>query len=242
MTGTFVIEALPEQALRYRDDHAIVAIDVFRATTTIVTALSLGWRVYPANDELEARELAAQLPEALLAGELAGSRPPGFAFNNSPAAIAAIDDRRALILLSSAGTRLLGCTRGSPAVYIACFRNLSALSAHLSQTRTPLALIGAGARGRSRPEDSMACARLGRALMMAGFTPENARTADEMQRWADVEIEAVRIGPSADFLRATGQEADIDFVIEHVDDLDIVVTYDGREAVADRFGKESGSA
>lgn len=240
MTRAFVIDALPEQALRYREDHAIVAVDVFRASTTIVTALSKGWRVFPASDEPEARQLSAKVPEAILAGELAGSRPTGFALNNSPAVIAAIEDRRTLILLSSAGTRLLGSARGAPAVYIACFRNLTAMAAHLGRTETLVALIGAGARGRPRPEDSMACARLGRALIAAGYAPGDARTSDEMQRWGDLEIEEVRTGPSADFLRATGQEADIDFVIEHVDDLDIVVTYDGSEALAYQPHTEAG--
>jgi 2-phosphosulfolactate phosphatase len=231
MTGTFVIDALPERAVRYRTDHIIVAVDVFRASTTIVTALAGGRRVYPADGVSDALELAARLPGATLAGELAGLRPAGFAVNNSPAVIAASTDRGPLILISSAGTRLLGSARGAPAVYVACFRNLTATSNHLIRASGSIALIGAGARGQSRPEDSMACARIGQALLDAGFLPEDDRTRAELAQWADVEIASVREGPSADFLRSTGQEADIDFVIEHVDDLEMVVSYDGREAV-----------
>jgi 2-phosphosulfolactate phosphatase len=230
VSGSFVIDALPEQALRYRHDHDIVAIDVFRASTTIVTAVERGRRVYPAVDEAEARQLAQRLPGAVMAGELAGKRPDGFAFNNSPAKIAAAADQRPLILVSSAGTKLLANSRGAADVYVACFRNLSAVSRHLIRTSRPIALIGAGARGQSRPEDSMACARIGRFLMQAGFTPEDARTAEHVARWAELDVETVRQGASADFLRSTGQQEDIDFVIAHVDDVDLVVAYDGVEA------------
>jgi 2-phosphosulfolactate phosphatase len=227
---TFVIDALPEKALQYRNDHVMVAVDVFRATTTIVTALDKGRRVYPVDSETEARALASRIPRAVLGGEVAGARPDGFAINNSPCLVAASDDRRPLILLSSAGTKLLGCCRGATAVYVACFRNLSASATQLEQVAGPVALIGAGARGQPRAEDSILCARLGRRLMGAGFVPEDEQTAEEVRSWGDVDIASIRSGPSADFLRSTGQQADIDFVIDHIDDLDLVVVYDGTEA------------
>jgi 2-phosphosulfolactate phosphatase len=239
VSGSFVIDALPEQGLRYRHDHDIVAIDVFRATTTIVTAIDRGRRVYPVVDEPEARQLARRLPGAVMAGELAGKRPDGFAFNNSPATIAAATDQRPLILVSSAGTKLLANSRGAAAVYIACFRNLSAVSRHLARSPRPIALIGAGARGQPRPEDSMACARIGRFLMTNGFTPEDARSAEQVARWAELEVETVGNGASADFLRATGQEEDIDFVVGHVDDVDLVVIYDGLEARTSGVAQEA---
>jgi 2-phosphosulfolactate phosphatase len=236
---TFVIDALPEQALKYRDDHVVVAIDIFRATTTILTALHGGRQVYPVTSEVEARTLASQIPDALLAGEQGGTRPHGFAFNNSPAVIAGTRDYRPLILLSSAGTQLLGYARGAPAIYVASFRNLSATAAHLAHVATRVALIGAGTRGEPRAEDSIACARMGRLLTESGFLAENSQTAAEVARWADVGIESVRVGPSADYLRASDQEADIDFVIDHVDDLELVVAYDGSQATITPVAREA---
>ena len=35
--------------------------------------------------------------------------------------------------------------------------------------------------------------------------------------------------PSADYLRTTGREADIDFVLEHVDDIPEVAVYNGQQ-------------
>jgi hypothetical protein len=102
-----------------------------------------------------------------------------------------------------------------------------------------VALIGAGTRGEPRAEDSIACARMGRLLTESGFLAENSETAAEVARWADVGIESVRVGPSADYLRASDQEADIDFVIDHVDDLELVVAYDGSQATITPVAREA---
>ncbi|HET7595429.1 MAG TPA: 2-phosphosulfolactate phosphatase, partial [Burkholderiales bacterium] len=70
--NSVVIDFLPESVGRYRDGHAIVAVDVIRATTTLVTALTSGRRGYVASTPEHARMLAASLHQPLLAGELAG--------------------------------------------------------------------------------------------------------------------------------------------------------------------------
>ena len=241
MMGSFAITALPEQAPRFAATHAVVAVDVFRATTTIVTALAQGRRVFPVCSEAQALEVASTLADPLLAGEVAGVRPDSFAMNNSPAALQKTAGRRPLVVLSSAGTRLLSLAFGAPAVYVACLRNLSATCAALIEREGRIALIGAGARGRARTEDSLACARMGESLRAAGFQPEDARTAQELERWEGVEVASLRQGPSADFLRATGQAEDIDFVLAHVDDLDLVVQFDGREALALGVAEEAGA-
>ena len=91
---SFVIDALPENVARYRDSHAIIVVDAFRATTTIVTAVAAGRRVYPVSSEEEAALVAATLESPLLAGELGGDQPLGFEMNNSPVRIAGLSDRR----------------------------------------------------------------------------------------------------------------------------------------------------
>jgi len=42
MQKSVVIDSFPESALRYRDNYAIVVVDVFRFSTTVATALNLG--------------------------------------------------------------------------------------------------------------------------------------------------------------------------------------------------------
>jgi len=230
MRRTIIIDALPEQVTRYRDTHALVIADVFRATTTMVTALASGRRVYPTATIEEATQLAPSLAHPLLAGEQAGIQPDGFELNNSPSMVAARSDRRPLVLISSSGTRLLVNARAAVAVYVACFRNLSATASHLAAALHPrIALIGAGTKGEPRAEDQIACAWIGQRLLHEGFEPENAVTVAEIARWDGADIEMLRDGPSADYLRRTGQEEDIDFVLSHVDDLDCVAIFDGRE-------------
>lgn len=230
MNGTFVIDALPESAEAVRDSHAIVAVDVFRATTTIVTALATGHRVYPVTSLIEAERVAAGLPSALLAGESGGQRPEQFELNNSPAALAAADHGRPLVLLSSAGTLLLAAAAGGLATYVACLRNLTATAGHVAARHEQVAIIGAGTRGQPRMEDQLACAWIGERLMALGLTPQNRETADEVARWRGTLVSTIEAGPSADYLRQSGQHQDIDFVLAHVDDLDLVVAFDGMEA------------
>jgi len=230
MRGTVVIDALPERATRYQNTHAVVAVDAFRATTTIVTALADGRRVFPVASVEEAAEVAAGLTNPLLAGEVAGDTPASFEINNSPYRLASRSDQRPLVLLSSAGTKLLANARGSRAVYVACFRNLSATAEYVAQRHEHVAVIGAGTRGEPRAEDQLACAWIALRLTQLGFEPENPTTRQEIDRWASADIALISDGPSAEYLRSTGQEDDIGYVLSHIDDLDLVVVMEGQEA------------
>lgn len=234
MNPTVVIDALPERAGCYCDTHVIVAVDVFRATTTIVTALAAGRRVYPVASLEEARRVAKTLHNPVLAGEQAGTRPEGFELNNSPAAIASLNDTRSLVLLSSAGTRLLANARGAVATYVACFRNLSATAVHLMGRHEHVAIIGAGTRGEPRVEDQMAASWMAERLLAAGFEPENDETAAEIARWRGADIQLIGQGPSADYLRTSGQAVDIAFVLARVDDLDAVAVVHGIEVTLEQ--------
>src|SRR5881394_401242 len=92
----------------YAVDAAIVAIDVIRATTTAITAVSTGRKCHLAPTVHAALEIASRLPRVLLAGELGGDMPDGFDLTNSPAELAGHPDiSRPLVLLSSTGTRLM---------------------------------------------------------------------------------------------------------------------------------------
>src|SRR5438105_10268319 len=117
MAHSFVIDSLPESAARYRDTHALAVVDVFRATTCIVTALAGGHAVYPVGNLAEAFMQAARLRNALLAGEQDGTVPKDFDHDNSPAALSKLDGASPVVLLTSAGTLLLTNCRGASAIY-----------------------------------------------------------------------------------------------------------------------------
>ncbi len=221
--GTVIIDCFPESAQRYKDGYAIVVIDVIRATTTATTAVAQGRRVIPAQTTDEAFVRASTLENPLLVGELGGNMPYGFDMTNSPAQLAVRQDiHRPMILVSSSGTQLLMNSAGSKAVYIACFRNLSAVADYLVSRNQRIAILGAGTRGQFRREDLMGCAWVAEKLIQAGYEAETLETREYVSRWKGVSHEEVRGGRSAAYLMKSGQEQDLEFVLAHVDDLDTV--------------------
>lgn len=231
MESSVVIDCFPESAKRYRDRYAIVVIDVIRATTTATTAVSLGRRVFPVKSTDQAFVLARRLENPLLIGELGGNVPYGFDLTNSPVQVAALsavpsgsftDITRPLISLSSSGTQLLINSSESEAVYTACFRNISAVANHLAGRHQKIAILGAGSRGEFRCEDQMCCAWLAEKLVKVGYQPESSTTKEIISRWSGRGPEEVREGHSADYLTRTGQVHDLEFILHHIDDLDVV--------------------
>jgi len=231
MSRTVVIDYLPASAEHYRDDYAIVVIDVIRATTTATTAVALGREVYPAQTTDDALLLAEKLEHPLLVGEMGGNVPYGFDLTNSPVQVAALSRipsgfftaaHRPLVLVSSSGTRLLMNAVGAKAVYISCMRNYSAVAEYLQGRHDHIAILGAGTRGEFRREDQIGCAWLAEKLVAAGYRPESPRTRHLIERWRGADFNIVREGRSADYLRRSGQVHDLEFVLHHIDDLDVV--------------------
>ena len=223
MKGTVIIDSFPESAERYREGCAIVVVDVIRATTTATTAVSLGRQVFPAQTTDEAFRIASTLKEPLFVGELGGNMPVGFDLTNSPARIVERTDvHRPMVLVSSSGTQLLLNAVGAEAVYVACFRNFSAVARHLAGRHRRIAILGAGTRNQFRREDQMGCAWVAEQLVASGYVPETKATSHYISRWSGKSPEEVRSGRSAAYLRQSGQEVDLEFVLSHIDDLDMV--------------------
>jgi 2-phosphosulfolactate phosphatase len=230
--GTVLIDCFPESAARYGETDVVVAVDVIRATTTAITAAARGFRCFPVPTIEAAAELAKELENPLLVGELGGYRPYGFDLDNSPAALATRDDGgRPLILLSTSGTRLIWEARRTAAVYVACLRNYKAQAAELLSSDERVVIIGAGARGEFREEDQLCCAWIARELIHGGFRAEDERTASLVARWAVAAVEDLLISASVDYLRRTNHHDDLAFVLGHVDDLDLVCIMNNGELI-----------
>jgi 2-phosphosulfolactate phosphatase len=209
-----------------------VAVDVIRATTTAVTGVALGRRCFPVSCLDEAVKLAAEFDDPLLVGELGGSTPYGFSLTNSPADLAMrADIDRPMILLSTSGTRLIAAAPQS--IYVACLRNYSALIHRLVSLSADVALIGAGTRGEFREEDALCCARIAAGLLDSGFQAGDETTASIVERWTDQPVDAFVGGKSTEYLRASGQLRDLEFILTHIDDLDDVFVKVGREILLD---------
>ena len=218
---TVSICCFADGSYEHASDRALVAVDVIRATTTAVTAISMGRECYLVPTLQAAFDAASRLPNALLTGEQGGETPAGFELTNSPAQLAArTDTSRPLVLLSSTGTRLMCAIGQSDSAYLACFRNYSATIDHLAGNYATVTLIGAGTRGDFREEDQMCCAWIADGLMESGFTPTDDVTLRLAKRWRGVPHDAFRLSKSVAYLRRSGQLRDLDFILSHFDDVD----------------------
>lgn len=216
------IDSLPAAAAGYGRGWAVVGVDVFRATTVVCTAAATGRRCLVAADVTEAIGLAGSLPGALLGGEQGGYRPPRFDVGNSPFEIERRQDlERPLVLVTSSGTPLLRHASMAGAVYAACLRNVTAQIRHLLTLDLNVAVIGAGTRGERRQEDDLGCAWIAAGLVAAGYAADSATEAI-IDLWGGAPADWCASGSSAEFLRRFGHQDDIDFVLSHVDDLDMV--------------------
>jgi 2-phosphosulfolactate phosphatase len=202
---------------------AIVAVDVIRATTTAITAVALGRQLFPAGSIEAAVRLAADLDRPILAGELGGVQPYGFDLQNSPCQVEALEkSSRPIILLSTSGTRLIAEAVRHGVTYVACLRNVAALGRHLAHQERDVLILGADSRGEFREEDQLCAGRIARTLTEGGFTLADTPSEQVLARWGEAPDDAFLQGRSAHYLRDTGQQDDLNFVLEHIDDLEDV--------------------
>jgi len=228
-SNTVTIGCFHDHLPRVEREATIVAVDVLRATTTAITAVESGSRVLVAESLEAAVPLAARLPDPLLVGELGGFKPYGFDLQNSPHAVAGdVDRRRPMILLSTSGTRLMAEAAEHGEAFAASLRNVSAQARALSG-RGRVRLFGADSRGEFRPEDQLCCARIAVALLERGLEPGDRATERVLERWGDAADDSFLTSPSVQYLQETGQKHDVDFVLERIDDLDVVYPIVGGE-------------
>jgi 2-phosphosulfolactate phosphatase len=214
------------------DGWAVVGIDVIRATTTAVTAVAAGRRCFPVPSIEAAVPLAARLTNPLLAGELGGNKPYGFELQNSPAEMdRPVALERPVILLSTTGTRMLSEAAVRHRTYLACLRNARAVARHLAATHEQVLLVAGESRGEFREEDRLCCGRIGRHLLEAGFQPRDVFAEEIIRRWGEAADDAFLGGHSVAYLADTGQMHDVDYILEHIDDLDSAYELRGGEVV-----------
>jgi 2-phosphosulfolactate phosphatase len=106
----------------------IVVIDVLRASSTIVTALTAGAAaVIPVKTIEEAHMLKEKHPEYILGGERGGLKPIGFDLGNSPREyVAERVNEREIVLSTSSGTQALSAVLDAPIALVGSFLNATA--------------------------------------------------------------------------------------------------------------------
>lgn len=133
-----------------------VIIDVFRFTTTVLTALEAGLEAfYPVEEVEEAWDLKQANPEFLLAGERQALHIPGFDFGNSPLEHwgQSYPGGR-LVCTTTNGTRAIKAAQGAKKVVLASLRSAEAIAIYLAAQGDDLVFIPAGLAGQFSLEDT----------------------------------------------------------------------------------------
>jgi 2-phosphosulfolactate phosphatase len=227
---TVVIDCFAKSAARYRDGYAVVAIDVIRATSTAVTGVALNRRCFVVPSIEAATALAEELDDPLIVGELGGHMPYGFHLTNSPYALSRRSDlSRPMILLSTSGTKVLWEAKKCDYAYAGSLRNYTAQIRFLAARHPKVAVIGAGTLGEFRGEDQLCCAWIAEGLINAGYAAADERTTKIVERWSAAPVDAFLGSKSVKYLASTGQLSDLNFILEHLDDLNAVFALDNDE-------------
>lgn len=169
------VALLPSEVVsRARQDHdkaVCIVLDVFRATSSIVTALAHGAScVIPIEDPARARWLKGAFPDALLAGEEQGLKPWRFDLGNSPSEFACASVIGKTILMATTnGTRAILAYAGFLKLYVGSLLNLSAtVDTTVTQLQSGLKdvrIVCAGTRKEFAWEDAIAAGAYAAAIM-----------------------------------------------------------------------------
>jgi 2-phosphosulfolactate phosphatase len=197
---------------------SVLVIDVLRASTTIVSALTHGCRaLVPVADAAEARRRARSYADGppLLAGERRGDTIDGFDLGNSPIEVASPRVRgRTMLLTTSNGTRALLAARAAAAIGVAGFVNLAAAGAWAAGQGLPIALVCAGERGAVSLEDQVCAGMLVTQLAEANpprSLTDVARAAARAAQRYEKDLGQLREdSPWARHLIRTGRGRDVD--------------------------------
>jgi 2-phosphosulfolactate phosphatase len=145
--------------LTYLKDAIVVIIDVFRATSTIATALHNGAaRVIPVAAVSECKKLGGEIPNAVTAGEREGKVIEGLQYGNSPAEYPRdFIEGKTLVLTTTNGTKLLhmASAKGCAEVVTGSFPNLSSVCQYLVDQNRPVVLGCSGWKDLFNLEDTL---------------------------------------------------------------------------------------
>jgi 2-phosphosulfolactate phosphatase len=183
-------------------DHTIadcaIAVDVLRATSTIVTALAAGAEAVQAFSDLDQLlDVSAQWPAHLRirAGERGGSQVEGFDFGNSPLACTPerVNGKR-LFISTTNGTRTLQRVEQSAIVIAAAMINRQAVVDYLlEKSPNTIWIVGSGWEGSYSLEDTVCAGAIADQLAtQLGCRLEDLADNDEVvgavslyQQWRD---------------------------------------------------------
>lgn len=185
-----------------------VVVDVLRATTTVVTALSAGARaIIPAASTEDALRLVQSLgrEDTLLCGERKGLRIEGYDLGNSPRDFTAEVVRgKRLVMNTTNGTRTFLAVEAADRVLAAAFLNMTAVVEAVAHGGSERLLVACAGREDAFALEDALCAGV---LLLRLRERGVPLVLDDAAR-AAVALAEVR-EPDADFLASTAGGRDL---------------------------------
>jgi 2-phosphosulfolactate phosphatase len=214
-------------------NRIVVVIDVLRATSVMVHAISRGaMEVIPAITVDEAFRLAKTFPAGttLLGGERGSRKIPGFDLGNSPREyVAEKMGGKRLILTTTNGTRACHAVSGAGQILVASFFNIGAATQKCFGLRKDVLLFLSGDEGNFSFEDAV-CG----GMMVDHFIHKNGESIHLTdaasgvyflyQQFKHNLVEAFRVSNHGKDLIAKGLEEDLTYCAQ-IDLTDVVPVF-----------------
>lgn len=213
-----------------------VVIDVFRATSVITEGLRNGAKKYiPVGTIEEAHEYKSCNPEVLLGGERDGKQIEGFDLDNSPLSYTKNRVEDATIVgTTTNGTRALRGVSWADKVYLASFRNLSAVVSKLIQY-DDVVLVCSGSENGVSLEDSVCAGGIVYHLELHASVTCSDTAIMLKSVYGNNVIhlhEFLSAGEHYKYLASIGMQPDLDFCLA-VNKTTIVPYFDGMAVTAE---------
>lgn len=225
----------PESA--YIFDKTVVVIDVLRATSVIVHAISLGApEIIPVAQVEEAFRISKHFPEGatLLGGERGSRKIEGFDLGNSPKEYSAEKVKgKKVILTTTNGTKAFHAVSSGKEVMAGCFFNIGAIARRCLDLGVNLLIYPSGDEGKFSLEDTVCGGMLIHRILTEAWMPVALTDASQSalilyQRFKGNLVEAFRLSTHGRDLIARGFEEDLAYCAQ-VDITGIVPVF--REGV-----------
>jgi len=155
----------------------VVVVDIFRATSTMIAALSHGIsEIRTCSDLEECRTMSEN--GYLIAGERNGITADGFLLGNSPLAyLTGKYKNQKLAMTTTNGTLAISKSTGADEILIGSFPNLAATVAYIQSRKKDVLIHCAGWKGKFNLEDSLYAGALTKALESSHLAEDDGAIA-----------------------------------------------------------------
>ncbi|MAE85221.1 MAG: 2-phosphosulfolactate phosphatase [Flammeovirgaceae bacterium] len=137
-------------------DKIVVAVDIFRATSCMVTGMAHGISaIYPVADVEQCFKLGKE-EGMITAGERGGQKIDGFTIGNSPYEYMKDEfQSKSIVVTTTNGTKTILASLEADQILIGAFLNLQAIADYISSSHKDVIIHCAGWKGTVNVEDTL---------------------------------------------------------------------------------------